>query len=272
MTSVVAITGGARGIGLAVARRYADRGARVAIGDVDGDGAQEAARRLEGARGYTLDVGDPVQFERFVADVEADMGPIDVLVNNAGIMPIGPLLDQSPELARRVMDINVLGPLNGMRAILPRMQARGGGRIVNVASTAGRVSGPGAALYAASKHAVVGLSDGVRQEFGRDGIVITTVLPSFTDTELISGTSGLRGIRTLTPDRVAVALVRGVERGRPFVVLPMSARVSLWLTALLPTRVTDAVLRLTGGDRVFLDVDRAGREAYDRRIRARDGD
>jgi NAD(P)-dependent dehydrogenase (short-subunit alcohol dehydrogenase family) len=268
---IVAITGAARGIGYALATEYSRAGARVAIGDIDNDRVEEAADGIRGALGLNLDVTDETSFENFIDVTEERLGPIDILVNNAGIMPVGPFLSQNRELAERVMGINVHGPLTGMQLILPRMLGRGGGRIVNIASTAGKASGPGCALYSASKAALILMSDGVRQEFAGHGIRITTVLPSFTNTELIAGTKGVRGVKTLQPGDVARAIVRGVDRNRPTIVLPASANLTIRMQELLPVRLKDALMRITGADRVFVDIDASARSAYDERIGSEGG-
>jgi NAD(P)-dependent dehydrogenase (short-subunit alcohol dehydrogenase family) len=156
--TVVAITGAGRGIGQATAERFARTGACVAVGDIDLEAAESTVSRLPSGIGLKLDVADHASFERFIAETEARLGPIDILVNNAGIMPVGPFLDQGVDLARRVMDVNVHGPVHGIRAVLPGMLSRGHGHIVNVSSTAGKLTGPGCALYSASKAAVIMLS------------------------------------------------------------------------------------------------------------------
>lgn len=265
--TVAAITGGARGIGRAIAEALAAEGMLVAIGDIDVELSKRTAAAIPGAVGLPLDVADPEAFDAFLDDAEAALGPIAILVNNAGIMPIGPFLDQDVALARRAVDVNLHGVLNGIRAALPRMVGRGGGHIVNIASVAGRTAVPGGALYSATKHAVVGLSDGIRQEFRAAGIRVSTVLPSFTNTELIAGTTGLRGVPNVEPADVASAVLKAIKRNRSTVYVPRMLRTMVWLHDSLPARVNDAVTKLLGGDRVFLEVDTAQRQSYSDRIR-----
>src|SRR5205807_10431098 len=130
------------------------------------------------------DVTDRSSLDNFLELAGRELGPLDVLINNAGIMPIGPLLDEPEQTARRVMEINVLGVLTGMKLALPEMLARGRGQIINVASIAGKGPVPGGASYAASKAAIVSLTETARVEFAGTGIDFTCVMPSFTDTEL----------------------------------------------------------------------------------------
>ena len=159
--AVVAITGGAQGIGRATARAFVARGARVAIGDLDVGLAEKTAAEL-GVFAHPLDVSDQESYAGFVAAVEAELGPVDVLVNNAGIMPNGGFLELDERLDRATMEINVFGVLHGMRLVLPGMLQRGRGHVVNVASLAGKFPVPGLAVYNASKFAVVGLTAAAR--------------------------------------------------------------------------------------------------------------
>src|SRR3954447_19577885 len=163
---VVAITGGARGLGLATARALAVRGARVAIGDLDDDLARAESAMLPGGphAGYALDVTDPDQFARYLDDVEAELGALDVLINNAGIMPVGRFTDEDPATTRRQVEINLIALMSGTRLALDRMIPRGSGHIVNLASAAGKVAVPGEAVYTATKHAVVGFNEALRPE------------------------------------------------------------------------------------------------------------
>src|SRR3954453_17912197 len=175
---VAVVTGGARGIGQALARALAREGAIVAIGDLDGAGAQAAAAELGGrSLGLPLDVTDRPAFAAFLDEVERRLGPLDVLVNNAGIMPIGAFLDEEGRTERAIVDITVHGVLLGMRLALPGMLARGRGHIVNIASTGGRVGVPGAATYCGSKFFVYGATEALRGELRGSGIDLSVVMP-----------------------------------------------------------------------------------------------
>ena len=162
---VVAITGGARGIGKSTATALIRRGARVAIGDLDLALAEQTAAELGGnAVAFELDVTDRESFARFLDAAEKELGPIDVLINNAGIMPVGPFVDETDETAKMLVDINLHGVIFGTKLALERMIPRRSGHIVNIASQAGKAGLPGGATYCATKHAVVGLSEAVRLE------------------------------------------------------------------------------------------------------------
>jgi NAD(P)-dependent dehydrogenase (short-subunit alcohol dehydrogenase family) len=221
MSKVVAITGGARGIGLATAKALHAAGHKVAIGDIDGDEAINAAQQIgSDVLSARLDVTDPGSFRDFLALTERELGHLDVLVNNAGIMHIGPMLEESAAFAQRTLEINVGGVLNGMKLALPGMLSRGHGHIVNIASVAGKSPVPGGASYAASKAAVVSLTETARVEFRGKGIDFTCVMPSFTQTDLIAGTKGTRFVATNKPEDVASAIAAAVAEPRYDVDVP----------------------------------------------------
>ena len=263
----VAITGGAQGIGAATARAFVARGARVAIGDVDEDRRDSTSAEL-GISGFPLDVASPESFATFVRAVEAEIGPLDVLVNNAGIMPVGPFADEETETTRRIIDINVHGVINGTRLALETMAPRGRGHIVNVASLAGEGYAPGAATYCASKHAVIGFSESIRVEVEKTGVKVSLILPAAVNTDMTSGMVGLPGAGKLDPAAVAAAIVRTVERHRPRVAVPRWLGAVMKVGRLLPAPVADALGRKLGSDRVFFeDLDRGARSRYETRAR-----
>ena len=209
---VVAVTGAARGIGAATAAAFAAAGARVAVGDIDIETARRTAAEIgERARAFPLDVSNAALFEAFLAAVESDLGPLDVLVNNAGIIAPGEFLSESDDVTRAQLDVNVFGVMLGSKIAGRRFAAVGSGHIVNIASTFGVTAAPGLATYAATKHAIVGLSDALQQELNPLGVRVTTVLPGpvRTESEIRSG-SLVRKIVKVEPAQVADAIVEAV--------------------------------------------------------------
>ncbi|MCX6395763.1 MAG: SDR family oxidoreductase [Propionibacteriales bacterium] len=263
---VVAVTGAARGIGLATAVEAHRRGATVVLGDIHAPEVQAAAASL-GARAhaFALDVSDPESFGAFLAGA-AKAGPLDVLVNNAGIMPIGAFLEGSTDRYRRAVEINVLGCIYGTHAALPAMLARRAGHIINVASTAGKAPVPGGMTYCATKAAVVAFTETARVEYTGSGIAFTCVLPHFTNTDLIAGTTSTKGIPIVQPADVATAIVDAIERPRPDVYVPKRIGTILATQPLLGRTVRDSVNRRLGAYSTFLDFDAQQRQGYDDRI------
>lgn len=264
---VVAITGGARGIGRATAAALIGHGARVAIGDIDVALAQRTAGEIgSGTIGLPLDVTDSASFETFLQQVEARLGPLDVLINNAGIMPLGRFVDESDATARRMVDINLHGVIFGSKLALPRFLARGRGTLVNVASSAGKTGFPGGATYCATKHAVVGLSEAIRQEVRGTGVDVSVVMPVVVRTELGSGLPDARGFGPVEPEDVADAIIAALARRRFDVFVPWSLDALFRARALLPRRAAEAIARLLGGDRVLASPDHSARSAYEARL------
>jgi NAD(P)-dependent dehydrogenase (short-subunit alcohol dehydrogenase family) len=263
---VVAITGGARGIGKATAAALVRTGARVAIGDLDVELAQRTAGELgDSVRAYELDVTSRPSFAAFLDAAERDLGPLDVLVNNAGIMPLGPFLDESDATAVRQVDINLHGVIFGMKEALPRMLARGSGHIVNVASVAGKAGFPHAATYCATKHAVVGVSEAVNAELDGRGIEISCVMPALVNTELAAGVEAGRAVKKLESEEVADAIVEALRVPRFDVFVPRSVAAINKVMYVLPRRVSGAIGRFLKGDRILVDVDNARRAGYEQR-------
>ncbi|ORV46884.1 short-chain dehydrogenase [Mycobacterium europaeum] len=265
---VVVITGGARGIGLATATALHNLGAKVAIGDVDEVRVKESGTAL-GLDVYgKLDVTDPHSFAEFLDEVERQLGPIDVLVNNAGIMPLGLVIDEPDAVTRRVLDINVYGVILGSKLAVRRMAPRRAGHVINVASLAGETYIAGAATYCASKHAVIGFTDAARIENRLSGVKFSIVMPTFVNTELIAGTSGAKGIKNAEPSDIAEAIVRLVAHPRPRVRVTKTAGAIIASQKFMPRALSEGLNRALGGEHVFTDhVDARQRQAYESRAR-----
>jgi len=266
---VAVVTGGGRGIGRATAQALVARGAKVAIGDVDLATAERTAQELGGGTvALALDVSDRPGFTAFLDEAERRLGPLDVLVNNAGIMPIGRFDEESDATVIRQLEINLHGVIHGTKEAMRRMVPRGTGHIVNLASVAGVAPLPGAATYCATKFGVVGLTESVRLELRGSGVEISYVCPGHVRTELTAGVEENRSIPPITPEAVAEAIVGVLEVPRPRVFVPATLRVPTTLSALLPRRVGEGIAKLLKADRALLDHDRTARAAYEQRAAA----
>ena len=263
---VVAITGGARGIGRATAAALVAERAKVAIGDLDLALAERTAAELGGDTiALELDVTRRQSFADFLAAVEERLGPLDVLVNNAGIMPIGRFTDEDDATARRMIDINLHGVLFGMKLALPGMERRGTGHVVNIASQAGKAGIPGGATYSATKHAVVGVSEAVRAELRDTGVEVSCVMPAVVNTELGSGTVDTRLVKKLEPEEVAAAIVEALKRPKFDVWIPRETVAIYKTLQLLPRASREWVARMLKADKVLAEADQATRAAYEER-------
>ncbi|BAW10386.1 short-chain dehydrogenase [Nocardia seriolae] len=265
---VVVITGGARGIGLATATALQALGAKIAIGDIDETTVKESGT----ARGFEvfgkLDVTDHQSFEAFLDDVERRLGPIDVLINNAGIMPTGRVVDEPDQITRRILDINVYGVILGSKLAIARMLPRGRGQVINIASLAGETHIPGLATYNASKHAVLGFTDTLREEYRGTGLSFSAVLPTLTKTELGSGVTPPKLLRPAEPEEIADAIAKLIVEPRSKVRVTTVAGIISQVVGFLPQAVGDAIGRALGAQSAFLDdVDSDARKAYEHRVR-----
>jgi NADP-dependent 3-hydroxy acid dehydrogenase YdfG len=263
---VVAITGGARGIGKATAQALVRKGAKVAIGDLDKTLAEQTAEQIGGdTLALELDVTDRDSFEGFLDQVEERLASLDVLINNAGIMPIGPFVEESDRTAQMMVDINVHGVLYGMKLALPRMQRRNSGHIVNIASQAGKGGVPGGATYSGTKHFVVGASEAVRAELRETAIEISCVMPAVVNTELGSGLQETRAIKKLEPEEVADAIVGALERPKFDVWVPRESVGIYKVMQLLPRGGREAIGRMLNADKVLAAANKQERAAYEDR-------
>ena len=188
---VALVTGGARGIGAAVAGALAEAGAAVAVADVDESGAVETAARVAKEHGtptfgIEMDVTSRASIDAAIVAAERELGPLNVLVNNAGIDIIKPFADSTTEEWERIIAVNLMGTFHCCHAVLPGMTARGGGAIVNFASDAGRVGSSGEAVYSATKGGVIAFTKTLAREVARAGIRVNCVSPGPTDTALLA--------------------------------------------------------------------------------------
>ena len=224
----VLITGGARGIGRALAVRFAIEGARVAVADLDGDLAKQVAEGVGGV-GLTADVSQEVQVQRAVAAAEYHLGPLDLLCSNAGVMatdgPRWTAVGQSDEQWERSWKINVMSHIWGARAVLPGMVKRGGGYLLNTVSAAGLLSQIGDAVYSTTKHAALGFAESLAITHGEQGIGVSVLCPQAVETQILAGkmdqppAKAAMADGVLSPEEVAEATVRGLE-AEQFLILP----------------------------------------------------
>jgi NAD(P)-dependent dehydrogenase (short-subunit alcohol dehydrogenase family) len=266
---VVAITGGGRGIGRATAHALAREGARVAVGDLDRESAETVAAELGGeALGLPLDVTDHAGFTAFLDEVEQRLGPLDILLNNAGIMPVTPLVEETPESIARQLEINLHAVIHGTQEAMRRMVPRGTGHIVQLSSIAGRSGLPRLATYSATKHGVVGLSEAVRAELRGTGVEVSVVMPAIVRTELSTGLVEARGVKSVAAEDVAAAIVAALRFPRFDVFVPRSTGPLVALGSALPRRMREGLARALKADQALLKTDRTARAAYEERAAA----
>ncbi len=267
----VAVTGGARGIGRATAAALAAAGARVVIGDIDADTLAATAAELTAATGadvigVPLDVRDHESFENFLDRAEAELGGLDGLVNNAGIMPTGSFLEEPMDLADRQLDINLRGVIIGSKLAGRRFAARRRGHIVNVASVLGLVGTPDVATYSATKFGVVGLGSALHQELAAFDVHVSTLCPAFVNTELIAGLSPNRITRVIgfvEPEDVARAVVDALARRRGGLrVVPRIGGIAIALLTAMPEGLRNRFGRLLGSHDTVSGADMSQRARY----------
>lgn len=262
--AIALITGGGSGIGAATARLMAQQGDTVVLADIDRESADDVAASIIAAGGHAesahLDVRDGEAFARLADRIIADHGRIDVLFNNAGIGIGGPIEDLTAEHWQRIVDVNIMGVVNGIRAAYPHMIAAGGGHIVNTASLAGLVPSPLLAPYGMTKHAVVGLSVSLRAEASLHGVRVSALCPGPTETPILDSSGpedlprveGVSARELLTKaagqiypvEDLAADLLKGIRANKAIIVAPRRARVAWWAWRLLPSQFEKGGIRL----------------------------
>jgi short-subunit dehydrogenase len=263
----VAITGGTRGIGLALAQACVHAGMSVAIGARNATQCAEVAEQLgERAVGFALDVRDGGQFETFLARAEDRIGPLDALVNNAGILHTGRFVHEDPADTQRAVDVNLSGVLIGTRLALQRFLPRQHGHIVNMASAGGQVPLAGEATYAATKHAVVGFTRAIRAETRGTGVRTTLVMPGFTRTEMSDGLELPPGSRFVSPEAVADATVAALRTGKEELYVPRELGVVAKFVTATPPWIADRIKRAFGFDEILFRANADARRAYLRSV------
>jgi NAD(P)-dependent dehydrogenase (short-subunit alcohol dehydrogenase family) len=259
----VLITGGTRGLGLVLARQFASEGARIAVCSRGRDEVERAYKDLS-ARGAQVlstvcDVRDRENVLRLVAEVRGELGPIDVLINNAGVIQVGPLEVQTQQDFEDAMSIHFWAPYYAMQAVVPDMRARGEGRIANIASIGGKIAVPHLAPYCASKFALAGLSSAMTAELAKDGIRVTTVYPGLMRTgshinalfkgkneaefALFSIMNGLP-LTSISAESAAQEIVSALRHGRASAVISLQAKIANTINSLFP-EVTSEIFAIT---------------------------
>ncbi len=257
---IVLITGGSRGLGLALAREFARRGARLAVCARDEAELEEARKRLtaEGVDVFCApcDVTEKEDVEHFVGRVREEFGQIDVLVNNAGVIEVGPVEAMTLSDFEEAMQTHFYGPLYMTLAVLPEMRRRRDGRIVNISSIGGLLAVPHMLPYSASKFALTGFSEGLRAEVAEENVIVTTVCPGLmrTGSPVHAYFKGhalkeFRWFRTsaalpgasMKPEKAARRIVRACRRGRAMLILSPQAKLAARLSRLFPELTSDVM-------------------------------
>lgn len=256
--TVAVVTGGSRGLGFALCRELLAQGARVATCARGEEQLRVAQAKLgDDLVAIPCDVGDRAQVENFIAEVEETVGPVDVLINNAGVIAVGPWHTQTLDDYREMLDIQLWGLLHTTHAVLPGMVDRGAGRIANVTSIGGKVSVPWLLPYTTAKFAAVGFSEGLRAELAGTGVKVTTVVPGLMRTGSFIAAS-FKGeeapleyslfaplsstpATTVAAERVARRIVTALRRGDPEITLGLHAKLAARANGVLPGAVQAAL-------------------------------
>jgi 2-dehydro-3-deoxy-L-rhamnonate dehydrogenase (NAD+) len=241
---IAIVTGGARGIGFTIAQRMSASGASVALWDVDAVAGAKAAASLKQfglVHAAVVDVTEPASIDKAVGDIIRDFGRIDILVNNAGITGgNAPLWELAPEVWRHVVEVNLIGPYLTCHAVVPRMIAAGYGRIVNIASIAGKEGNPNASHYSASKAGLIALTKSLAKELATKGVLVNCITPAAAKTEMFG---------QMTQQHIDYMLSK-IPMNR-FVTVDEIAAMVAWLASEDCSFSTGAVFDISGGRAVY---------------------
>jgi all-trans-retinol dehydrogenase (NAD+) len=251
----VLITGGAQGIGFEMAKKFAGRGAEIVIADLNEKKLAEAKAEIEAmgvsAWGFPVDVTNPASIASLRAQIAAEAGPIDVLVNNAGVVFGGPFIETPLDQHFKTYEVNTLGLVAMTHAFLPGLIDRPEAHVVNISSASGFIGLPYGSTYASSKWAVIGFSESIRSELnmlGHKHVHVTIVCPSYIGTGMFEGAEAPKTTHLLEPDFVAEKVVHAVEHNSVYVMEPWLVKVTPLLRDLLPVKLYDRISHLFGAD------------------------
>lgn len=258
---VVLITGAARGMGRLHAYNFAREGSRVVLVDVDEKALDEAAGEMGDAgftvHPYVLDIADRDACFELAGKVEAEVGPIDVLINNAAVVRNEYVMEMSEQGFRRITDVNYLGQIWMMHAVVPGMLQRRSGHVVNICSIAGKVAPPKLGAYNATKFALIGLTDTIRQELKGTGVRFTIVNPGYISTGMFEGAKVPLVTGWQDPQKVADALLSAVKKNRAEVFVPwFMTRVAAFVRGLGFPWLVDFPFGMLGAKKSFETMDR----------------
>jgi NAD(P)-dependent dehydrogenase (short-subunit alcohol dehydrogenase family) len=267
--STAIVTGGTRGVGRSLVDALAQRGAIVALCARDRDEVARIVADLGGgAIGSAVDVSDHAAYTEFIADVERKLGSIDILVNVAGIMPIGPFDEEHDDTTLRIIDVNLMAAIFSTKDVARRMKIRGSGHIVNVASAASWIPGGGGATYCASKSALLGYCQSVALELHGTGVEVSLVAPGFVDTDMISGVKDPPGLRRVSTEEVSATIIDVLERPRFAAFVPKRIGPMALMLSASPFRMRHWLARATRTDTMMLKADAELRTGYEARAGA----
>jgi all-trans-retinol dehydrogenase (NAD+) len=250
--SRVLVTGAGHGLGFAIASAFARAGANVVVTDLDPERVKDAVAKQPSACGYALDVTKPDQIAEVRSRIAAERGPLDVVVNNAGVVFGGPFLSVPIAKHLATVDVNLNGVLAVTHAFLPDLLARPAAHLVNIVSASAVISLPNATSYAATKWAALGFTESLQEELrllGHRNVTVAAICPGYIATGLFDGADPGTLTGWLTPEKVAAAVVRAVQTRREFVMMPFVLRAMYGLCAGLPRTWYKALCRVVGVSR-----------------------